>query len=123
MTDYTRPVPPLHHDGHGLNDRIHIASLGPEKGGSPDFYAVNGDGWTHHINFQHGPRGVEGSIDGLTHEALLAILIDRCEGFDRGPFSHPENSACLDHLRAALECCQRRANERAARNVLGQYKA
>lgn len=120
---YHRNVPPYHHDGYQLNDGLEILSADVQKGGAPDDYWVVGNGAVDQtITFQHGPRGVEGSVDGLTHEVLLAILIDRCEGFDQGPYPHPENTACLVHLRAAMACCKRRVSERAARNVLGLYE-
>jgi hypothetical protein len=36
------------------------------------------------ILFQNGPI-TEAGVNGLTHEALIAILIDRLEGFQGGP--------------------------------------
>jgi hypothetical protein len=72
------------------------------------------------IQFQRGPRNVADSTPGTLDGAVLAILIDRQESFQAGPFACPENQIVLDHLRAALAATISRAKERAARNVLGR---
>lgn len=70
--------------------------------------------------FQNGPIQEVG-VNGTTHEAELAILIDRFEGFQEGPYACLDNEVCLEHLRAALECCQRRTKARIARGVEGSH--
>lgn len=114
-----------HHDGHGLNDAMviiaderdakagnsshHYYVVGPERFGSP-----------LQVQFQHGPRHVGGSTAGVTEAVLYAVLIDRLEGFQSGPFAHEENEIQLAALRTALASTKRRADERAARGVLGK---
>ena len=116
----------LHHDGLGLNDliTIHADDRDAAKGGngSHRYTATMGDQVVADIQFQHGPRKVEGSTPGITEAALLAILIDRLEGFQAGPFACAENDHQLSLLREALAWTHARARERASRGVLGQNK-
>jgi hypothetical protein len=69
------------------------------------------------LKFQNGPAA-EG-VNGITHEALLAILIDRLEGFQNGPFSHYDNEMALNHLKDATAALARRTRDRIARGVEG----
>lgn len=127
-----RLVPPVHHDGHGLNDLITIYSDEPdvEKGGGAchRYRAIIGSAepsWENdiaNVQFQHGPRNVEGSEPGCTDGVLLAILIDRYEGFQAGPYACAENAETLGYMKAALGCMKSRADERASRGVLGKLK-
>ena len=74
------------------------------------------------ISFQKG--GVnEVGLNGVSDEALLAILIDRAEHFSAGPFSSEHGNAALFNMREALECLRRRYEDRAARGVEGFSKA
>lgn len=59
---------------------------------------------------------------GVTHEALLAILIDRLECFQAGKFANDYNATALDHLRAARAALLARTAEREARGVEGRHE-
>ncbi len=72
------------------------------------------------LRFQHGPIKEVGT-NGLTHEALLAILIDRVEGFQSGPYACAENAAALTGLVAAREAFGSRTKARVARGVEGTH--
>lgn len=113
----------LHHDGHGLNESILLQAdaQDPNGGGASHVYTamINGGGVAA-INFQHGPRNVEGSTPGVTEAVLLAILIDRLRGFQAGPFSSRQNAIMLTKLEECLMWTRNRADERAARGVLGK---
>lgn len=122
-----------HHDGHGLNESLDIDcdDRDPNGGGSSHRYTVT---LSRHdpycianpvarIQFQQGPRNVEGSTPGITEAVLYAILIDRLEGFQAGPFACAANEEQLVHLRACLALTKARADERAARGVLGRNEA
>lgn len=85
-----------------------------------DLYGVPAEHAT--VLFQNGPIKQFG-VNGITHEALLAILIDRLESFQAGPFACADNDEALYHGRAMLECLQRRTRERIARGVEGTNKA
>ena len=71
--------------------------------------------------FQNGPIKEVG-VNGTTHEAEAAILIDRFEGFQKGPYACEDNEQALLHLRAFLDCCQRRTRKRIARGVEGTHE-
>ncbi len=130
--NYTRAVHG-HEDGLGLNDRlrIHADERDPNGGGASHDYGVyydlsgNGDHLLKvaSIQFQHGPREAEGSVPGVTEAVLYAILIDRLEGFQAGPFACGENQRQLELLRECMAMTRDRAIMRAHRGVLGKNKA
>ncbi len=64
------------------------------------------------IAFQHGNPYVE--INGLSNEALLAIMADRLTGFQNGPFACQENAQMLTHIERALSACRARVQRIAA---------
>lgn len=70
------------------------------------------------ILFQNGPlRTVE--ANGITEESLIAVLIDRLQGFQAGPFSCRENAIALTKLEEALLWLERRTQLRIDRGVEG----
>ena len=73
-----------------------------------------------HIRFQRGPRNTPGSTLGTLDGAVLEVLIHRMECFQRGPYACDANAEILGHLTAARELLKQRAQERAARGVLGK---
>lgn len=75
-----------------------------------------------HVHFQHGPIK-ECGVNGVTNEVLLAIVIDRLEGAQTGPFACSDNAEAIGHARAASEALARRTRDRLARGVEGQLKA
>lgn len=72
------------------------------------------------ILFQNGPINEVG-VNGVTHEALLAILIDRMECFQAGPYASPDNHEALEAMRTAQWALQRRTRARMARGVEGTH--
>lgn len=70
------------------------------------------------IFFQNGPIKEVG-VNGITQEALLAIVIDRLRSFQTGPFSCRENAIALTHIEEALMWLQRRTVARIRRGVEG----
>ncbi len=73
------------------------------------------------VLFQNGPIK-EFGVNGVTQEALLAIVIDRLRGFQSGPFSCRDNAIALTHCEEALMWLQRRTRDRLARGVEGANK-
>lgn len=112
-----------HHDGHGLNEALEIVADGRDEkaGNASHFYQVRYAGRiVAAIQFQHGPRDEPGSAPGATEAALLAILIDRMDGFQAGPYACRENALVRTKLEEALHWTRHRADERAKRGVLGK---
>lgn len=70
------------------------------------------------VGFQNGPIK-EAGVNGITQEALLAVIIDRLRSFQSGPFSCRENAIALTHCEEALMWLQRRTRARIARGVEG----
>ncbi len=96
----------------------------PGHGGANHVYtitAVNGDPvGGDSISFQNGPVGEVG-VNGLTHEALLAIIIDRLRGFQKGPYATKANACALTHCEEGLHWLQQRTLERMRRGVEGTH--
>lgn len=89
----------------------------PGNGGANHVYLIRGySGEPCMIKFQDGPI-LEAGINGITHEALLAIVIDRLQSFQRGPFSCRENAIALTHLETAKLWLFSRTLERMTRGV------
>lgn len=74
------------------------------------------------IKFQKGAIH-EAGINGITNESLLAVVIDRLNGFANGPFKNAQTMHALNHCRLALEALEERTKERAARGVEGKHVA
>ncbi len=72
------------------------------------------------ISFQNGPIKEVG-VNGVTHEALLAILIDRLRSFQAGPYSNRANAIALTKMEEALMWLQQRTRERIKRGVEGTH--
>ncbi len=70
------------------------------------------------LSFQHGPIGEVG-VNGVTNEALLAIIIDRMQGFQSSKWSCRENAIVLTKLQEAMMWLQERTRERQNRGVEG----
>lgn len=119
------------HKVNGCNDALKIEVLDePGDGGANHEYRISGfvkgpkDDRVHgitNISFQNGPIPEVGT-NGITHEALLAIVIDRLEGFQRGPFAHAYNADALTSCRSALASLQQRTRDRLARGVEGTHE-
>lgn len=71
------------------------------------------------IEFQNGPIQ-EAGINGVQNEDLLAIVIDRLQGFQSGKFACRDNAIALTKCEEALLWLQKRTRERQARGVEGK---
>jgi hypothetical protein len=126
-----------------LNEALEVTAhdLGP--GGAPTRYDIAFK--TDHLvslqndvrnlvslRFQNGPIQSPDDINGLTNEALLAIVIDRLRCFQHptkpdgsldlitpGPFACHENATALYHLESALQYLHDRSRARLLRGVEG----
>src|SRR5206468_2523547 len=116
-------------DGHGLNELLEIESDEPDQSGAAHRFTISRrhpPGFlpdvvhdVARIQFQKGPRHEAQSISGVTEAAVIAVLIDRIQGFQKGPFACRENALALTKLQEALFWTRHRADERAQRGVLG----
>jgi len=72
------------------------------------------------ILFQNGPIPEVG-VNGVTIEALLAIVADRLRGFQGGPAACEENHYALCHVEQALVALKDRTLSRLRRGVEGTH--
>ena len=72
------------------------------------------------ILFQNGPIK-EFGVNGITQEALLAVVIDRLRAFQIGPYACQDNQIALDACVRALYQLQNRTRIRIARGVEGTH--
>lgn len=108
----------------GANHRYEIGAMSTEsnisrKVGEP-YDELPAEGGVV-LLFQNGPIKEFGT-NGVTQEALLAILIDRLRSFQAGPFSCDENHSALCGCIHALNTLQRRTRARIARGVEGTHQ-
>lgn len=89
---------------------------------SDPFVARYGEAAKHStVLFQNGPINEVG-VNGVTHEALLAILIDRLQAFQAGPYACRENALALTKLEEAKHWLNSRTLARMARGVEGTHQ-
>ena len=124
-------------DGDSANHQIDVYVLdAPGAGGANHRYELRGIDWAknvsahpregfdvaHVILFQNGPIK-ESGVNGVTQEALLAIVLDRLKSFQSGPFACQANAEAAHHVSEALTWLQKRTRERIARGVEGTHTA
>jgi hypothetical protein len=120
-------------EGDSANHQLTISVLDePGQGGANHQYQIDvdkglsGDGERSLrpclVAFQNGPIK-EFGVNGVTQEALLAIVIDRLRSFQAGPFASPFNASALRHCEQALGDLQQRTRNRIARGVEGTHSA
>lgn len=114
------------HKLHGLNDALDINVLDePGQGGACHEYEIDlvggapdSGGCKTKISFQNGPIK-EAGVNGISGEALIAIVIDRLRSFQEGDYACRDNAIALTHLEDALMRLQKRTRDRLARGVEG----
>lgn len=112
------------HKVNGLNEAIDVEVMDePGTGGANHRYQLvlehnRLSRISTEIVFQNGAIGEVG-FNGISNEALLAIVEDRLKGFQSGKFSCCENALALTHIQDALHCLHHRTRERVQRGVEG----
>jgi hypothetical protein len=112
------------HKVNPANDLLKILAVDePGSGGANHRYnvVVPGAAGRIEIDFQNGPIA-EAGVNGLTHEALIAIVIDRLQAFQTGPFACRENALALTKLEEAMHWLHHRTRARMQRGVEGTHK-
>lgn len=94
------------------------ATDAPSHGNAHHEYSVKAGKKSTKISFQNGPIK-EFGMNGLSNEALLAIVIHRLECFQTSEFKCMENDQALLNLRRGMWQLQTRTRNRIARNVEG----
>ena len=128
------------HKVNPANDTLTIAAVDePGSGGANHAYFISGADFDRNpgsataleyakdtdtegcvVLFQNGPIA-EAGVNGVTHEALLAIVADRLRSFQKGPYSCKANACALTHIEEAMHWLQQRTIERMRRGVEGTH--
>lgn len=78
------------------------------------------------INWQDGPLGrgeKRKEPNGCFVETVVNAAISRIEFYQRSKFACADNAEALEHLKAAVECLQRRTKRRDDQGVEGTHEA
>lgn len=113
------------HLGSSLNDRLTVeATSPPGTGGAPYQYEIYLDSPRGvkdraycELRFQQGNPADE--INGISNEVLLAVVRDRLECYQRGPFACEDNAEALKGIVRAMDKLAWRSIERKDRGVEG----
>ena len=73
------------------------------------------------IHFQNGPIQ-EAGVNGISNEALLAVVENRLKGFQSGKFACRENAFALTKLQECMMWLHKRTRDRVARGVEGTHE-
>lgn len=121
------------HKVNGLNEALTIqATDQPGPGNANHRYEITGFDIRHHVStsdpgpkfsrclviFQDGPLQ-ESSANGISNEAMLAIVEDRLKGFQSGGFACRENAIALTKIQEAMHWLHHRTRDRMSRGVEG----
>lgn len=117
------------HKLNGLNNELHITVCDePGNGGACHVYSIaygfnpgtdEGGGQEKcRIEFQNGPIKDVG-VNGISQEALLAVIIDRLRSFQAAQYACRENAIALTKCEEALMWLQKRTQDRLRRGVEG----
>jgi hypothetical protein len=108
------------HKVNGLNEHLRIRVMDePGQGNACHHYRIQYlDQWTWDTHFQEGPVQEVG-VNGVSNEALLAIVRDRLEGFQAGAYACKENKDALDAIKHAMYRLAARTKDRVERGVEG----
>lgn len=106
-------------DTGGVPLRIVVVDDPAPQGASHHYQILGKDGEVlGDVKFQNGPIGEVG-VNGVTHEALLAIVADRLEGYQSGPYACRENALSLTSVQQAMHWLFSRTIARLRRGVEG----
>jgi hypothetical protein len=115
------------HQVNPANDLLEIIAADDHgSGGAHHEYLLywpdkNSNLRTARISFQNGPIK-ESGVNGVTHEALLAIVRHRLEHYQSGPFACEENGKALEAVVAAQTALLSRTIARMNRGVEGTHQ-
>lgn len=106
----------------GASHHYRISGFNTASNAADPFVERHGAAAEHStVLFQNGPIPDVG-VNGVTHEALLAIVADRLRSFQKGPYACKANACALTHIEEAQHWLQQRTIERMRRGVEGTHQ-
>lgn len=114
------------HETNDCNKAIRITADEPDPNNgnaSHEYEIARTEGQLHFatLSFQNGPIGEVG-VNGITNEALLAIVADRLRCFQTSAYSCRENAIALTKIEEAAHWLEARTTARIRRGVEGTSK-
>lgn len=112
------------HKVNGLNEALCVTATDEQGAGGAyhaydiGFFDTDGDRETYSLEFQNGPIKEVG-VNGISQEALLAIVEHRLQCFQAGEYSSRESSIALTKIQEAMMWLHKRTRDRMARGVEG----
>jgi hypothetical protein len=106
------------HKISALNEALDVRAVELPVAGVPHAYEIVGAPVATFIEFQNGSVKTEG-VNGISDEALLAIVIDRLRCFQSGSLSCRENALAITKCEEAMMWLHKRARDRIVRGVEG----
>lgn len=108
-----------------MKDNIEITAGDAGPGGASLRYRLvhsgpGGDDDLIILNFQNGDPAK--LVNGITNEALLSVVLDRLQGFAKGPYPSRETSIAITKIEEALLWMFSRSLDREDRGVLGKLE-
>ena len=106
-------------DEKGPGGAHHTYSIRTQEGNPVD---SSGKPCAKELQYIHLQEGgiVESGVNGVTNEALLAIVQHRLECFQSGPFPCDENAEALENVKNAIAVLEARTADRKERGVEGK---
>jgi hypothetical protein len=105
-----------------VNESLTVTAVSdPDPLGQTRFYEIAGPAFVNptEIVFQSRPRKEVGFIDGITEEALLAIVLDRLRGRQTGPLKDRQVEWAIDRIYEGLHNLHLWATARSERKIEG----
>lgn len=111
-----------HHKRLNPTQFVDVFALGdPNRGGGHTSYCLvaggGADAYEVRIAFQDGHPDEVGH-NGILDDALIAVVIDRLQGFQAGPFASRETALVITKLQEALQWSAQRVADRRERGVM-----
>lgn len=89
------------HKVNPVNDLVSVTVIETPSGEPVSYQLDTPNGVKTVLNFQNGPIGEVG-VNGITNEALLAIIVDRLSFFQKSQFACRENALAITKLEEGM---------------------
>lgn len=106
------------HKENPVNELVTVTVIDSPEGAPTTYQVTVPAGPNTTLNFQNGLVSEVG-VNGVTNEALLAIVLDRLQAFQKGSFACRENALAITKIEEALMWLLWRTSRRIAAGTEG----